>query len=72
MNAQELAIWSMALGAIIAVERFPGRPALIVFLNALMGLPPVVVGLAVYLLLSRAGPLGPCAHEQRRPLHDHR
>ena len=49
----------LPLGAIIAVERFPGRPALIVFLNALMGLPPVVVGLAVYLLLSRAGPLGP-------------
>ena len=38
--------------------RFPGRQALIVLLNALMGLPPVVVGLVVYLLLSRAGPLG--------------
>jgi tungstate transport system permease protein len=48
----------LPLGAAIAVERFPGRQALIVFLNALMGLPPVVVGLAVYLLLSRAGPLG--------------
>jgi tungstate transport system permease protein len=40
------------------VARFPGRNAIIVVLNALMGLPPVVVGLAVYLLLSRAGPLG--------------
>ena len=48
----------LPLGALIAVERFPGRKALIVFLNALMGLPPVVVGLLVYLLLSRAGPLG--------------
>jgi tungstate transport system permease protein len=48
----------LPLGAAIAVKRFPGRPAVIVLLNALMGLPPVVVGLAVYLLLSRAGPLG--------------
>lgn len=48
----------MTLGATIAVTRFPGRPAFIVLLNALMGLPPVVVGLAVYLILSRAGPLG--------------
>jgi len=48
----------LPLGATIAVGRFPGRHALIVVLNALMGLPPVVVGLAVYLLLSRAGPLG--------------
>jgi tungstate transport system permease protein len=48
----------LPLGALIAVERFPGRPTLIVLLNALMGLPPVVVGLLVYLLLSRAGPLG--------------
>ena len=38
----------MTLGATIAVTRFPGRPAFIVLLNALMGLPPVVVGLAVY------------------------
>ena len=45
-------------GAAIGVSRFPGRQPLIVVLNALMGLPPVVVGLAVYLLLSRAGPLG--------------
>jgi tungstate transport system permease protein len=48
----------LPLGAAIAVERFPGRRAVIVMLNALMGLPPVVVGLVVYLLLSRAGPLG--------------
>jgi tungstate transport system permease protein len=48
----------LPLGALIAVERFPGRSTLIVLLNALMGLPPVVVGLLVYLLLSRAGPLG--------------
>jgi tungstate transport system permease protein len=48
----------LPLGAALAVARFPGRRAIIVLLNALMGLPPVVVGLAVYLLLSRAGPLG--------------
>jgi len=48
----------LPLGAAIAVERFPGRQVLIVMLNALMGLPPVVVGLLIYLLLSRAGPLG--------------
>lgn len=48
----------LPLGAAIAVGRFRGRSAVIVLLNALMGLPPVVVGLAVYLLLSRAGPLG--------------
>ena len=45
-------------GALLAIGRFPGRRALIVAVNACMGLPPVVVGLAVYLLLSRAGPLG--------------
>lgn len=48
----------LPLGAAIAVGRFPFRQSLIVALNALMGLPPVVVGLVVYLLLSRAGPLG--------------
>jgi len=48
----------LPLGAAVAVVRFPGRDAVIVLLNALMGLPPVVVGLLVYLLLSRAGPLG--------------
>ena len=51
-------ILGLPVGAAIAVSRFPGRRGLIVVLNALMGLPPVVVGLAVYLLLSRAGPLG--------------
>lgn len=48
----------LPIGAAIAVSRFPGRQGLIIVLNALMGLPPVVVGLVVYLLLSRAGPLG--------------
>jgi tungstate transport system permease protein len=46
------------LGAALAVYRFPGRQILIVTFNALLGLPPVVVGLALYLLLSRSGPLG--------------
>jgi tungstate transport system permease protein len=48
----------LPLGAALAIRRFPGRQVLLVTLNALMGLPPVVVGLLVYLLLSRAGPLG--------------
>ena len=48
----------LPLGAAIGVGRFAGRKAIVVLLNALMGLPPVVVGLVVYLLLSRAGPLG--------------
>ena len=48
----------MPLGAVLAVGRFPGRGALTVFVNAMMGLPPVVLGLIVYLMLSRAGPLG--------------
>jgi len=48
----------MPLGALIGLTRFPGRAAVIVFLNGCMGLPPVVVGLVVYLLLSRSGPLG--------------
>ncbi len=48
----------LPLGATVAVERFRGRQTVIVLLNAMMGLPPVVVGLLVYLLLSRAGPLG--------------
>lgn len=49
----------LPLGALLALSRFPGRNACIVVLNACMGLPPVVVGLIVYLLLSRSGPLGP-------------
>jgi tungstate transport system permease protein len=48
----------LPLGAAIAVGRFPGRHGIVILLNALMGLPPVVVGLIVYLMLSRAGPLG--------------
>ena len=52
------AVIGLPLGAAVAIGRFPGRGPLIVALNAAMGLPPVVVGLLVYLLLSRAGPLG--------------
>ena len=48
----------MPLGAAAALFKFPGRTILVVILNALMGLPPVVVGLVVYLLLSRSGPFG--------------
>ena len=48
----------LPLGALLAVARFPGRGAVLTLLNALMGLPPVVVGLLVYLILSRSGPLG--------------
>lgn len=48
----------MPVGALLSVGRFPGRRPLIVLFNGFMGLPPVVVGLLVYLLLSRAGPLG--------------
>jgi tungstate transport system permease protein len=46
------------VGAGVALTRFPGREGVIVILNTLMGLPPVAVGLAIYLLLSRSGPLG--------------
>jgi len=49
---------ALPLGAALAIGRFPCRQVLLVTLNALMGLPPVVAGLLVYLLLSRAGPLG--------------
>lgn len=52
------ALIGIPLGASLALTRFPGREAVIVMFNALMGLPPVVAGLAVYLLLSRSGPLG--------------
>jgi tungstate transport system permease protein len=48
----------LPLGAALAITRFPGRNAAVVVMNALMGLPPVVVGLVVYLALSRSGPLG--------------
>lgn len=53
------ALIGLPLGALLALVRFPGRGAVIVFVNALMGLPPVVAGLLVFLLLSRSGPLGP-------------
>ena len=46
------------IGAWLAIARFPGKQTMIVLTNALLGLPPVVVGLALYLLLSRSGPLG--------------
>ncbi|SFR50308.1 tungstate transport system permease protein [Marinobacter gudaonensis] len=52
------AVLGFPLGAAVALWRFPGRGGVVVVLNALMGLPPVVAGLMVYLLLSRAGPLG--------------
>jgi tungstate transport system permease protein len=52
------AIIALPLGAMLGLTRFPGRAGVIVVLNACMGLPPVVVGLAIYLLLSRSGPLG--------------
>jgi len=48
----------LPLGALLAVTRFPGRQWLLVAMNALMGLPPVVAGLVIYILLSRSGPLG--------------
>ena len=52
------ALIGVPFGASLALIQFPGRQAVIVVLNALMGLPPVVVGLAVFLALSRTGPLG--------------
>ena len=52
------ALIGVPLGAFMALTRFPGREAAIVALNAMMGLPPVVIGLAVFLTLSRSGPLG--------------
>ena len=52
------AIPGLPLGAWLAVHRFPGRGAVVAFANAMMGLPPVVAGLVLYLLLSRSGPLG--------------
>lgn len=52
------AVVGLPIGALVALTRFPGRDPVIVALNALMGLPPVVIGLVLYLLLSRSGPLG--------------
>ncbi len=48
----------MPFGALVGLTRFPGRNVIIVLLNGCMGLPPVVIGLVVFLLLSRSGPLG--------------
>jgi len=48
----------LPLGAILAAYRFPGRTPLIVISNTFLGMPPVVIGLLIYLLISRAGPLG--------------
>ena len=52
------AVVGFPIGGALAVYRFPGRRGVVIVLNALMGLPPVVAGLVVYLLLSRSGPLG--------------
>lgn len=52
------AFMGVPFGALLALVQFPGREGVIVVLNALMGLPPVVVGLAAFLALSRSGPLG--------------
>jgi tungstate transport system permease protein len=52
------ALIGMPIGALLAVSRFPGRGVVIVLVNGLMGLPPVVAGLIVFLVLSRSGPLG--------------
>lgn len=52
------ALIGMPLGALLALSRFPGRSLVIISINALMGLPPVVAGLALFLALSRSGPLG--------------
>lgn len=52
------ALLGAPLGALVALTRFRGRDVVLILLNALMGLPPVLVGLAVYLMLSRSGPLG--------------
>ena len=52
------AVLGLGLGAALAVARFPGRSVIVVLVNSCMGLPPVVVGLIIYMLLSHAGPLG--------------
>jgi tungstate transport system permease protein len=52
------ALIGLPIGAAVAIFRFPGRSIVTAVLNAFMGLPPVVIGLVVYLMLSRAGPLG--------------
>ncbi len=57
-SALAACVLGLPIGALVAVEEFPGRRIIVVLLNSLLGLPSVVVGLVVYLLLSRAGPLG--------------
>jgi tungstate transport system permease protein len=52
------ALFGLPIGALIAIANFPGRSMVILLINALMGLPPVVVGLLVYVMLSNAGPMG--------------
>lgn len=52
------ALVGLPLGALLGISRFPGRNGIVVVVNAMMGLPPVVAGLVIYLLLSRSGPLG--------------
>lgn len=52
------AILGLPIGAFLAIARFPGRSIVVITVNALMGLPPVVAGLAIYLALSRSGPFG--------------
>ena len=52
------AVIGLPLGALVAIASFRGRSLVILMINALMGLPPVVVGLVVYLMLSNAGPMG--------------
>jgi tungstate transport system permease protein len=51
-------VLALPIGAVVGILRFPGRRLTIILLNSLLGLPPVVVGLLVYLFLSRSGPLG--------------
>src|SRR6476659_8122839 len=58
LSATAAAVIGLPAGAALAVWRFPGRRLLVVAVNSLLGLPPAVVGLALYLLLSRSGPLG--------------
>ena len=52
------AVFALPLGAFVALTQFPGRRSIVILMNAMMSLPPVVVGLVIYLLLSHTGPLG--------------
>jgi len=52
------AVFALPLGAFVALTQFPGRRGVVILMNAMMSLPPVVVGLVIYLLLSRTGPFG--------------